>query len=120
MGGRRERGRPTFAAGDLLAKSELYDTESRTGIAIDSKRKVQEGKIYTAAHIRLRPEVTLLIGLDSDPGLQKKGRLFLGGEQRICGYATAAAPALPQGEAALRTALRSRASRARRPRSCTG
>lgn len=95
----------TFAAGDLLTKSELYDTESRTGIAIDSKRKVQEGKIYTAAHIRLRPEVTLLIGLDSDPGLQKKGRLFLGGEQRICGYATAAAPALPQGEAALYLAL---------------
>lgn len=95
----------TFAAGDLLAKNELYDTEPRTGIAIDSKRKVQEGQIYTAVHIRLRPEVTFLIGLDSDPGLQKKGRLLLGGEQRVCGYAKVAAPTLPAQTATLHMAL---------------
>ncbi len=94
-----------FAEDDLLAHSELYDTEPRTGIAFDNKRKVQEGKIYTAVHIRLRPEVTLFIGLDREPGLTGKGLLRLGGEQRVCGYATAAAPALPQGEAALYLAL---------------
>lgn len=86
----------TFAAGGLLARSELYDTEPRTGIAIDNKRKVQEGKIYTAMHIRLRPGVSLLIGLDRAPGLTDKGLLHLGGEQRICGYARTEAPPLPE------------------------
>lgn len=94
-----------FAAGDLLAQSELYDTEPRTGIAIDHKRKVQEGKIYTAVHIRLRPGVTLLIGLDREPGLSDNGLLRLGGEQRVCGYAKATAPTLPTQMATLHMTL---------------
>lgn len=94
-----------IAKDDLLASNELYDVEPRTGIAIDSKRKVRQGYIYSASHIRLRPAVSMLIGLDRDPGLAEKGRLSLGGEQRICGYARRQMPNLPNQPAALYGAL---------------
>lgn len=85
----------TIAEGDVLPAGDFYDLEARTGIAIDHKRKVQEGKIYSATHIRLREGVCLLAGLNQDPGLSENGLLYLGGEQRVCGYARVTVPALP-------------------------
>jgi len=94
-----------IAEGDLIAASELYDVEPRTGIAIDGKRKVQQGAIYSAGHIRLRQDVSLVVGIDSDLGLLEKGFLTLGGEQRICGYDRCQAPNLPDCSASLYVAL---------------
>lgn len=85
-----------FAPDDLLAAGELYDVENRTLVSIDANRKAREGHLYSTAHIRLRPGVALLVGLDRDPGLDASGTLLLGGEQRICGYAVAAGPKLPE------------------------
>lgn len=90
-----------FVEGDLLAPGELYDVEPRTGIAIDSKRKVKQGAIYSAGHIRLRPEVPMVCGIDRNLGLAEKGFLNLGGEQRVCGYIRCQAPDLPAMPAAL-------------------
>lgn len=100
-------GKAKLAAGELLAASDLYDVEVRTGIAVDEKRKVREGAIYSATHIRLRPDVHLVIGLDRAPDLTDKGTLALGGEQRLCGYKRCKGPDLPQadGSAGLYLAL---------------
>jgi len=94
-----------IAAGDLLGPDELYDVESRTGIAMDGKRKVIQGQLYSAGHIRLRAGVSLIIALDHDPGLADKGLLTLGGEKRVCGYGRIAAPPLPDGSSPLFMAL---------------
>lgn len=91
----------TIAKGDLLTTDDLYDVEPRIGIAIDAKRSVIKGRIYSAGHIRLREDVNLVIGLDQDPGLADHGHLTLGGEQRICGYTRCLAPELPQQSADL-------------------
>lgn len=95
----------TIAEGDLLAPGELYDLEPRTGIAIDGKRKVKQGAIYSVGHIRLRQDVTLVIGVDRDFGLADQGFLTLGGEQRMCGYARQQIPSLPDQPATFFVAL---------------
>ena len=94
-------GKANLAAGELLASSDLYDVEARTGIAVDEKRKAREGAIYSAAHIRLRPDVHLVISLDRAPDLTDKGTLALGGEQRLCGYERCKGPDLPQADSSV-------------------
>ena len=64
----------------------LFSVEERTGIAMDASRNVEEGKIYTARHIRLRPHVSLVWGVDKPCGLAPEGMLSLGGEQRFGRY----------------------------------
>lgn len=84
-----------FNEGDILTGKDIYETEERTGIAINSSRKVIDGMIYSAAHVRLREEITLVISVDSDIGLLPKGTILLGGEQRVCGYEEIDGPKLP-------------------------
>lgn len=76
----------TLGQNDLLTAAELFTTENRIGIGIDSQRKVVEGKLYSANHIRLRDGVTILVATDKNMGLAGPGMLHLGGEQRKCRY----------------------------------
>jgi len=96
-----------IAADDLPPSSHFYDTEPRTGIALDDKRRVKDGKLYSAAHIRLCPDVALVIAIDLDLGLRSDGMLPLGGERRLCGYKQIADPVPPTSpnQAALYLAL---------------
>ncbi|NCC26066.1 MAG: hypothetical protein EOM25_12865, partial [Deltaproteobacteria bacterium] len=89
---------PKIGADDMLMPGDLFDLESRVGIALDANRKVLEGKLYSAGHIRLRPDVTLLVGLDRDIGIGDSGRLTLGGELRVCGYERCKTPSFPTVE----------------------
>lgn len=94
-----------IAANDLLDGAALYDAEPRTGIAINGKRKVIQGRLYSAGHVRLRDGVCLVIALDRDLGLADRGLLSLGGEKRICGYTRIERPSLPVSSAPLYLAL---------------
>lgn len=76
----------TFAANDLLTDKEVFTTENRIGIALDSQRTVVEGKLYSANHIRLIEGITLVAAFDQHPGIADNGLLQLGGEQRKCHY----------------------------------
>lgn len=76
----------TFGQNDLLTASELFGFENRIGIGIDSRRKVIEGRLYSANHIRLHDGVTILVATDINMGLAGSGLLTLGGEQRTCRY----------------------------------
>ncbi|MBN1984604.1 MAG: hypothetical protein JW795_23965 [Chitinivibrionales bacterium] len=76
---------------DVLHAQELYAVENRTGISLlddagRSTRKVKEGALFTAGHIRLREGVSLVVGTDRDCGLADTGTMVLGGEQRLSGY----------------------------------
>jgi CRISPR-associated protein Cmr3 len=79
-----ENGRTIFLSGD--SDTRLFSLEERTGIAMDSTRNVVEGRIYTARHIRLKPDVSLVWGIDNSCGLASQGVLSLGGEQRFGQY----------------------------------
>jgi hypothetical protein len=81
--------------GDLLPPPSFYEREVRTGIGLDGTRKVVEGRLYSAEHIRLHHDVSIVIGIDRDIGLAETGTLFFGGERRVCGYAKVSAPELP-------------------------
>lgn len=83
---------------DILAPGEIYDVESRTGIGMDRGRKVLQGQLYSACHVRLRHGINLLIGLDKEPGLEPTGLIQLGGERRICKYHSTEGPKLPEGK----------------------
>ena len=86
---------PVFKSDDVLMTSELFQLENRVGIAMNEKRKVEQGALYSSGHIRLREDMTMLVGLSKDLGLQKQGRLQLGGEQRVCSYQLCASPSFP-------------------------
>lgn len=64
----------------------LFAVESRTGIEIDSNRSVKESRIYSANHIRLNRNVSMVWGIDRDCGISSEGVLTLGGEQRFGRY----------------------------------
>lgn len=89
---------PEFGPGQVLLSIELYDLEPRVGIGLDTNRKVQDGKLYSAGHIRLRDGVRLVVGLDREIGLATNGRLIMGGELKVCRYERLAGPKLPQGQ----------------------
>ena len=79
-----ENGKSIFMSGNT--DTSLFSVEKRTGISIDHQRKVEEGKLYNARHIRLKSDVSLLWGIDRDCGLAASGILVLGGEQRFGRY----------------------------------
>jgi CRISPR-associated protein Cmr3 len=79
-----ENGKTIFLSSD--ADTSLFSLEGRTGIAMGSRRDVLEGHIYTARHIRLKPGVSLVWGIDRSCELEPEGVLSLGGEQRFGRY----------------------------------
>jgi len=83
---------------EILAPADIYDIEPRTGIAMDSRRKVIQSQLYTASHVRLRPGVCLVIGMDKAPGLDSQGTIQLGGERRMCTYRSIPAPEQPRDQ----------------------
>lgn len=78
----RERPK-TLAEGDFHPAGDFFGPEPRTGIEIDRRRRVVEGRLYTACHLRLREGVSLLVALDREIGLDGPGVLRFGGEQRL-------------------------------------
>lgn len=90
---------------DLVESSELYGLEHRTGIGLDNRRRVIEGRLYSANHIRLREGCQLVVGIDREIGLAEAGILQLGGERRLAGYRKITVPPLPEEGQGLYMAL---------------
>lgn len=72
----------------ILPSSALFCREERVGIALTPERTSKDGYLYSTAHVRLRGDVSLLVGINSahELFLSDEGILQLGGEQRICRY----------------------------------
>lgn len=99
-----------LAKDDILLPHELYGSESRTGISLlddngRSSRKVKQGALFNAGHIRLREGVSLIIALDKECGIENSGIMPLGGKQRLCMYERIKDVSLPQTESSLYLAL---------------
>lgn len=75
-----------FGKDDFLLQSEILSFEHRTGIALDANKHTVEGQLYSSTHIRLLPDVSMVVGISKDIKLNETGKLYLGGEKRICYY----------------------------------
>lgn len=72
---------------EVIADSNLFEFESRFGISVDSSRKgAEEGMLYQAEFVRLKPDVGLLVSVDGVSSLPSQGILALGGERRAAKY----------------------------------
>jgi len=74
--------------GHLTASSELFQSEERVGLALDSRRKVnRQGLFYRAQFIRTCDDVGLLVGVSYSSALfDEVGMIGLGGEARFGRY----------------------------------
>lgn len=85
----------------VLSQAALADREERVGIALEFHRRPKRGHFYVAAHQRLAPGVSLLVGLSevlAGHYLDKSGLMQLGGENRLVRYEVrSSGPALPSG-----------------------
>ena len=72
----------------IVPASALCDREHRVGIALTNQRAAKEGHLFSTVHIRLKPDVQIVAGINSnhDLGLAPEGIIQLGGEQRVCSY----------------------------------
>lgn len=77
---------------DIFHPDYFFTTEARTGIALNANRSVRDGHLYTFTHVRMKPDVTMVFGVDSALPLAAKGVLKLGAEQRFGCYEKIAAP----------------------------
>lgn len=75
-----------FGREDFLLVNEIYSTENRIGIGLDSDKHTIQGQLYSASHIRLLDDVSLCITLSKDILIETEGTIQLGGEKRICFY----------------------------------
>ncbi len=81
----------------IIALHDLVVREERVGIALNRNRTVREGHLYSTVHVRHKPGVVMIVGIESehDPTIKSEGVLQLGGEQRICSYRMCNSPVLP-------------------------
>ncbi|HRQ45046.1 MAG TPA: type III-B CRISPR module-associated Cmr3 family protein [Candidatus Goldiibacteriota bacterium] len=81
---------------DILAASDFYDIEERTGIGLDSSKRVIKGKLYSGMHLRMKEGVSFVLAIDKDGVISDSGFLCIGGENRVCGYKIMQPPQLPE------------------------
>lgn len=74
-----------FSDDSVLFNSDIYSSESRTGVGLTAEKKAEDGKLYTSTHIRLHDGISFVIAVDSDIDFDK-GKMILGGERRIAEY----------------------------------
>jgi CRISPR-associated protein Cmr3 len=80
---------------EIFGADHFYATEPRTGIALNRNRSVREGHLYTFNHLRLKPETTLVFGIDVNLPIADNGFLKLGAEQRFGHYEKIKEPVFP-------------------------
>lgn len=76
---------------DILLSGDIFSKEDRTGVELDSKRHTVEGQLYSASHLRLKEDVSIVICLEDEVKAQNipldsKGIIQLGGEKRLSSY----------------------------------
>ena len=76
---------------DFINADELYVVEERTMVRKNrSKRRVEDGGLYTVEYLRFRENVGLLIELHGTSSMPQSGIMRLGGDNRAVYFRTAA------------------------------
>lgn len=73
----------TFESDTVLFNGEIFSSETRTGVGLDSNKHAEQGKLYTATHIRLKDDVSIVVSLQTEKTLAESGKMLLGGEKRL-------------------------------------
>lgn len=81
---------------EIFDGDHFYETEPRTGIALNQNRSVREGHLYTFTHVRLKPDVSLAFGTEGDLPLSENGFIKLGAEGRFGRYEKISDPIFPE------------------------
>ncbi len=69
--------------GDIVEGGSVFSREARVGIGIDpSSRRVREGMLYLASHVRPAPDVEICIGLSGWKNSLPERLIAFGGEHR--------------------------------------
>ena len=76
-----------FSEDTILFTSDIYSSESRTGVGLTQDKIAEDGKLYSSTHIRLHDGISFVITVDSNIDLGG-GKMLLGGERRIVTYKT--------------------------------
>lgn len=77
------QGQPLNEATHLIASANLWKTDERLGIALDTqKRTAEEGKIYTTESIAMNEEIGFLVAITGAENYPESGNLRLGGDGR--------------------------------------
>jgi len=71
---------------EVKKSNDFFETESRTGIALETNRRARKGHLYTFNHARLKKDVSLVFGVDRNLPLAERGVLKVGAEQRFGWY----------------------------------
>jgi len=84
--------------GDWVEGAELFEREERVGIAIDpATRRVEEGALYMAGHVRLKKDVSLAVELRGYEGDELPETLTaMAGEHRMAHFGVMGALELPR------------------------
>mgnify|MGYP002869185382 CR=1 FL=1 len=93
-----------FASDTVLFTSDIYSSESRTGVGLTPDKKAEDGKLYTSTHIRLHDGVTFVLAVESDIDFGE-GKMLLGGERRIAKYTKCELPTFAENNSALYLSL---------------
>lgn len=81
---------------DLIKTSELWKSEWRLGIALDSaSRTASDGQLYTTEAIALQKDVFLAVAIAGANDFPKEGTLRLGGDGRAAGFNSVTLSSLP-------------------------
>jgi CRISPR-associated protein Cmr3 len=77
-----------LSIGTMIASSEIYLDEERTGLALDySKKTNKESMLYSTQFIRLQPDFGLMMEINyTDKIFQNSGMMRVGGESRLGRY----------------------------------
>ncbi len=82
---------------DLVKSSELWQSDWRLGIALDSDtRTASDGQLYTTEACAFKKGVYLVADIEGAPDFPEKGNLRLGGDGRGAGFHTEKFVPLPQ------------------------
>lgn len=81
---------------DLIKTSELWKSEWRLGIALNSEsRTASDGQLYTTEAIALKKDIFLMVSIAGANDFPQQGTLRLGGDGRAAGFNTITPSSLP-------------------------
>lgn len=72
----------TIKKDDILLPGDIYSLEDRTGVGLDANKHTVEGMLYSATHLRLKDDISIIVCLENDLDLPDS-IIQLGGEKRL-------------------------------------
>ena len=76
-----------FEKTDILFEADILSRENRTNVTLGSNRKAKDGQLFSSSHLRLKEDISLVVGFKEAVNLPDVGKFLIGGEKRISRFA---------------------------------